>query len=319
MTIMDNRDKNPRLPGGLGLGSWAFSEGYWEGQDRRNSIRAVAAALRGGIRLFDTAPAYGNGQAEQLLGQQLRRDRGNLFLSSKFYPTLAGNVEKGLNRSLKRLMTDHIDGYYIHWPNEKCDMPAILSELEKLKTAGLIGHLGVSNFSLAQLKEARRHTDITLCQGAYSLAWPLAEEELIPYCREEGIDFVAYSPLAQGLLLLPPDTPAPRDGRKDLILLRPPFASALESLRTRIFRLAEQTGRPALELVLSWVLGQPGVSSVLGGARSRSQVEQLLQAAGRRLSPEIREEMSLWAAEMRKILLSRLTADENPWGHRQGH
>lgn len=318
MGIMDDRAKNIPLPSGLGLGSWAFSEGYWINQDRRESRKAVNTALRGGIRHFDTAPAYGNGEAEQFLGQQLRREREELFISSKFYPTLAGNVVKGLNRSLKRLMTDHIDGYYIHWPNEKCDMPAILEELEKLRTTGLIGRLGVSNFSLSQLREARRHASITLYQGPYSLAWPLPEEEIIPYCREEGIDFVAYSPLAQGLLLKPPGSPAPRDGREALLLLHPPFAPALEKLRSRLRRLSEETGRSLLELVLPWVLGQPGVSAVLVGARSRSQTEELLNAARTFLDRKSREEMTCWAEDMKRSLLNHVLSGENPWGHRQG-
>ena len=299
------------------MGSWAFSEGYWGNQDHRDSIKTLQTALRGGIRHFDTAPAYGNGQAEQLLGQQLRRQRGGVFLTSKFYPTLAENVAKGLNRSLKRLMTGRIDGYYIHWPNEKCDMPPILEELERLRTAGLIGRLGVCNFTLEQLRQARLYAAITLYQGAFSPAWPLAEEEILPFCREEGIDFVAYSPLAQGLLLAPPGTPAPRDGRKDLLLLQPDFSHALETLRTRLQGLSKETGRPVLRLVLPWVMGQPGVSSALGGARNRSQMEQLLEASRNPLPGDIREEMTRWAGEMRKALQRRVSSDENPWGHRQ--
>ena len=314
---MDDRAKKIPLPPGLGLGSWAFSEGYWINQDRRKSKKAVDAALRGGIRHFDTAPAYGNGEAEQFLGQQLRREREGLFLSSKFYPTLAGNVVKGLNRSLKRLMTDHIDGYYIHWPNEKCNMPAILEELEKLRTTGLIGRLGVSNFSLSQLREACRYAAITLYQGPYSLAWPLTEEEIIPCCREEGIDFVAYSPLAQGLLLMPPGSPTPRDGREALLLLHPPFIEALDELRSRLSRLSEETGRSVLQLVLPWVLEQPGVSAVLGGARTRSQMEEIMNAGRTSLDREIREVMTLWSEEMKKCLLSRVLPEETPWGHRQ--
>lgn len=315
---MDDRDKKPPLPGGLGLGSWVFSEGYWGDQDRRDSVKTVQTALRGGIRHFDTAPAYGNGQAEQLLGQQLRRAGTGLFITSKFYPTLAENVAKGLERSLKRLMTSRIDGYYIHWPNEKCPMPPILEELERLRTAGFIGRLGVCNFSLKQLKQARRHASITLYQGAYSLAWPLAEEEILPFCREEGIDFVAYSPLAQGLLLGPPGAPAPRDGRKDLLLLQPDLTPALEALRTRLHSLSEETGLPVLKLALPWVTGQPGVSAALGGARNRAQMEELLEAAPTSLPRDIREQMTRWAEDMSKALLCRFSPDENPWGHRQG-
>lgn len=287
----------PRSPFGA-MGCWNFGGDYWRKQSREVHRKTLLAALESGITHFDTAPAYGNGESEQLLGQLLKKEllkknpetRKRLTVSTKFFPTLPENVRKGLKRSLGRLLLDYIDIYYIHWPNEKCDMAGIMGELEIAREEGLIRSIGVSNFSVKQMEEVMKYGKPDYCQTGYSLLWRYPEEGVLPWCRREGIKAVAYSPLAQGLLkdrrageapgktetgtattrtpLFPWDDP-----RRQLIFFR--NERELEQLLSRLTAASGAHKIPLAEAALSWLAEGGKIDGILTGFRTPEQAAVL--------------------------------------------
>ena len=171
----------------LGLGCWAFGgDWYWGRQSHNDSVKTIQAALRGGIKHFDTARSYSNGRSEQITGQQLKRDRENVIIATKTTWLPADSVEKMIDISLKRLCTDWIDILYIHWPVGSVPIKKMMEEMKALKEKGKIKAIGVSNFNIKQLKEASSYTQVDTLQPPYNLYWRFPEDELIPFCIENS-------------------------------------------------------------------------------------------------------------------------------------
>ena len=170
------------------------------------SVRALRDAYEVGFRLFDTAELYGGGLTEEIIGRAMGDlPREDLFLISKVWKTHMqyDAVLDALRGSLKRLKTDHLDSYMVHWPSETVPMEETMSAMERAVTDGLARHIGVSNFSVAQLKEAARHLKrarLEILQTEYNLLQRAAETDLIPYCRSHDIMVISYRPLARGLI-----------------------------------------------------------------------------------------------------------------------
>jgi len=309
----------PPAPLPLGLGSWVFGgRDYWGETSRKESRKVILDAFAGGIRHFDTAPAYGKGEAEQILGQTLISRRNSAILASKFFPTLPANVAKTLRRTLGRLCTDRLDIFYLHWPNEKCDIRGIMEELTVLREKGLIGSIGVSNFSPDQMEEAGRWGRIDCCQTAYSLLWRRTERELLPYCRERGIAVGAYSPLAQGLAAEDPRSLERfSGGRSGLIFLRPELRPALSRFLAAFRKAAGDEGRSAAGTALRWVIERQGIALTLAGARTPGQLAGLLEQAAVPLPERLSGALDDLSREFRQEL-DRLVPDaENIWDHRR--
>lgn len=185
----------------LGLGCWVFGEDwYWGKQSHSDSVKTIQAALRGGIKHFDTARSYSNGRSEQITGQQLKKNRDDVIVATKTTWLPAEKIEKYIDISLNRLCTDRIDILYIHWPKPGIDFRPMMEALEKLRTAGKIKYIGVSNFTTNNMESLISAGKIDYYQTGYSLIWRFPEKEIIPYCLENKIKIVSYSSLAQGIL-----------------------------------------------------------------------------------------------------------------------
>lgn len=301
----------------LGLGCWAFGGDYWPDQAQKDSLAVLRKAYEEGLRRFDSAAAYGRGKSEQLLGQRLlgplapsQREEITVATKGLYHPP--AHMEAGIRKSLRRLQTDYIDIYYIHWPKPDIDLRPMVEALEELRTRGLIRHIGLSNFSVREIRPLLEAGRIDYCQFGYNLLWRLPERSLIPFCREQGIRMVTYGSLAEGLLAGPDKLPSllrPEDPRRNLVLFRPGVLEAVEESLRRFFALAEKLMMPPARLALRWNLSRPWADTVLFGARNPLQLEE--NAGG------IEAVVEDGALEEIGLSLSPLfEEDENIFGHR---
>jgi aryl-alcohol dehydrogenase-like predicted oxidoreductase len=299
----------------LGLGCWAFGGAFWGGQEEKDSREAMEAAVEMGIHHFDTASGYAN--SEEVVGRFLPSVRDRIFLASKSFPRKGGPelMREVVEKSLERLNTDHIDLYYIHWPFSGMDIKAYVEVLAKAREDGLIRHLGVSNFSVEQIKVAQEVAPIDFLQVGYHLFWRYIEKDLIPFCRAEGIHVVAYSSLAQGILTgkFGPKVEFPEgDNRgKAVIHFREDVWPHVYAATERLKPLAEKAGRPLSHLALQWAARQPGIGSVLVGARNRAQMQENAAA----LEPSIEEGILQEMIQISDELLPHLPETTNIFGN----
>lgn len=279
----------------IGYGSWGVS-GQWSHHDDDEGVRAIHAAMDGGVNLFDTAPIYGFGHAEEVLGRALRErgQRDRWFVASKagLRWNGKGRVRNDLSRGslcqeideiLKRLKTDYIDLWQIHWPADKVPLEETLSTMDEIRRKGKVRYIGVCNFSVNRLKEALSLAPVASWQGLYNLLEPNASRyhsidleyrtgrEVLPFTRERGLMVLPYSPLMQGLLSgkwsaenLPFDD-------RDVRASNPEFqGGALPrnlSAARELKALAAELGWSLPDLALAWLTDQPAVTSVIAGAR----------------------------------------------------
>ena len=266
----------------LGLGCWSFGPQQWTGEEDTNLLGVMSAAVESGITHFDTASDYGDGYSESLIGRFLAEDerrRAHLFIASKanLNEISVRSALEAIHASRSRLQTDSIDLYYIHWPRTGQDMRPVMEGLETARQQGLIGAIGVSNFSAEQMEQIAEAGRIDAHQLNYNLFWRHREKDIIPYCVEHDIAVVTYSSAAHGILggkftreLNLPDG----DQRRGILLFRediwPHIYAATEELKT----LAAEADCPLIHLGIRWVLHQPAVTSALVGARNARQVKQ---------------------------------------------
>ena len=194
----------------IGLGTWAMGNDFWGSVEDRDSIAAIHAALDVGINFIDTAPAYGAGHAETVVGKAIAGKRDQVVLATKtgvirtkdrFIRDLSPkNIVKDMEDSLRRLGTEYIDLYQIHWPDANTPLADSMAALIKLKEQGKFRYLGVSNFSVDLIEEARQFSDIVSLQPHFSMLQRKIEAETLPYCMAEQIGLITYGTLAGGLL-----------------------------------------------------------------------------------------------------------------------
>ncbi|HEY6836250.1 MAG TPA: aldo/keto reductase [Gaiellaceae bacterium] len=262
--------------------------------DRTRGV--VEAAFAEGINFVDTADIYGGGDSERFLGEVLEGRRDRVVLATKFGMADDGSgsreyVRRAFAASLERLRTDHVDLYYYHRPDGVTPIGDTVRAMVELVEEGAVRAIGVSNFTVEQLDEAVEAGPIAALQNRYNLLERGAEKDLLPRCRELGVAFVPYFPLASGLL-----TGKYRRGEE------PPSGSRLESRREalsdeafdRIERLqefAEARGRSLLELAIAGLASQPVVASVIAGAMSPEQIRANAAAAEWELSEDELDEL----------------------------
>jgi myo-inositol catabolism protein IolS len=273
MVNMENRMQ--KTPTKLGLGCWPLGGDQWGSQDDRDSIATIQRAFEEGISHFDTAQMYGRGHGEELLGKALRPVRDNVFIATKILYMPKEKVEAAVAVSLKRLQTEVIDLLYIHWPKKGGDLAGMMEAMERLRAKGQIRHIGVSNFSVAQMGEVMKGGTIDVHQLCYNLLWRREERETIPYCRRHGIGIITYSSLAEGILTGKFGKVldfAPGDHRKYTLLFEkevwPKVYDAVESLK----QIAAEAKRPLSHCAIRWLMAQEGIISVLVGCRTPDQV-----------------------------------------------
>ncbi|MDA0711560.1 MAG: aldo/keto reductase [bacterium] len=270
----------------IALGCWPFAGGaVWGDQDDTESVATVHAALDAGINFFDTAEGYEKGHSERVLGLGLKGHRHRAVIATK---VSAGNltsagIVRACEQSLQNLQTDTIDLYQIHWPNWNVPITESIGELQKLREQGKVREIGVCNFGPIDLTELLAIGDIVTNQLPYSLLWRVIEREIQPLCSRQGIGLICYSPLMQGLLTgrykSPDDVP---DGLARIRLYRDsrPMAKhgepgceteVFDALR-EIHAISQEAGHSMATVALAWVKQQPGVTSLLVGARKPEEI-----------------------------------------------
>ena len=271
----------------IGLGCNNFGRRLGE----RESRAVIHAALDAGITLFDTAESYGGGRSEKYIGKALGARRHEVAIATKFgWSGGAGprKVAKAVEGSLKRLRTETIDLYQIHRPDPSTPIADTLEALDRLVDQGKVRFVGCSNFSGAQIAEARAVAaahdwcDFVTAQNPYSLLDRAIEDDVIPACGEAGMGILPYYPLANGLLSgkYRRGTPWPGGTRLSEWRVTDIEWEQVEGLA----RFARAAGRSLLELAFSWLAAQPGILSVIAGATSPDQVTANAGAAGWRLT-----------------------------------
>lgn len=273
----------------IAVGCWPMGGAYWGGTDDEESIRTIHRALELGATFFDTAPAYGAGHSEEVLGRGLQGRRHEAVVSTKV-PAAAERIRPSLEASLQRLQTDYADVCFVHWPRRSEPMKATLETLEQLRREGHIRAIGVSNFTVDMLEIGSRYATIDALQPPYNLLWRFAEDDVLPYCREHHIGVTTYSSLAQGMLAgtIRLDTPyADGDMRPRSILWQSENLGKCLYTVERVRAVAKDLDVTVAQLALRWLVAQPGVSTALVGARTPAEIADNAGAVGWELPADV--------------------------------
>lgn len=285
----------------VGLGTWAMGGWMWGGTDEQQAIRTVHEALDRGVTLIDTAPIYGFGTSETIVGKALatagRRDRaviatklGLAWEGEKVHrDTRPQRVFAEVEDSLRRLGTDHIDIYQVHWPDPLVAPQDTAEAMAKLLDQGKIRAIGVSNHNPEQMAAFAQAAALHTAQPPYNLFEREIEKDVLPYCREHGVTTLMYGALCRGLLSgrMRQDTKFEGDDlRKVDPKFRPNRRKQYLAAVAELEKLADGLGKSILQLAIRWVLDQPGSHVALWGARHPGQLEPLDGVSGWQLSEE---------------------------------
>jgi aryl-alcohol dehydrogenase-like predicted oxidoreductase len=287
--------------GRLGLGCWPLGGDQWGKQDDAVSERAILCAYEQGITHFDTAQAYGRGHGEEVLGRTLKPFRDKVFLATKILYTFPERVETAVSYSLRRLQTDRIDLLYIHWPKKGGDLAGMWRQLEKLRSKGTIGHIGVSNFSVADMAAVREEGTIDAHQLCYNALWRRPERDIVPYCQKNGIAVITYGSLAEGILtgkFGPVIMFEKGDHRASTLLFDQLVWPKVYAAAEKMKQIAAEIRRPLAHVALRWLLEREGVSSVLAGGRTAEQVADNVQSLDGEIPREIFNRMTAVSDEL---------------------
>ncbi|CAN7467980.1 aldo/keto reductase [Rhizobium sp. LjRoot30] len=296
----------------VGLGTWAIGGWMWGGTDEKESIAAIQASLDAGVSLIDTAPAYGLGRSEEIVGKALAGRRDKAVIATKcglvwhtqkgrhFFDQDGKPVHRYLGRdaifheveeSLKRLGTDYIDLYITHWQDPTTPIAETMQALEDLRKQGKIRAIGASNVSRTELEDYARIGGLDAIQERFSMIDREIEAELLPVTTREGIATLSYSSLALGLLsgVIGPDRVFEGDDqRRD----NPRFSVAnrekVAAFSADIRPVADAHQASIAQIVIAWTLAQPGITFALCGARNPRQALDNARAGTIRLSDDER-------------------------------
>lgn len=316
----------------LAFGAWAIGGWQWGGSDTNEAIRAIETAVGNGMTSIDTAPIYGFGRSEEIVGKAIKGKRHNVQILTKcgliwnekkgeyFFPSKdnSGNsidiykyaskesVIAECDKSLRRLGTDYIDLYQLHWPDATTSVSETMEAFRVLLKQGKILAGGVSNYSAELMTEAAKTFPIATNQVAYSMVNRGIEKEVVPHCSGNKIGILAYSPLQRGLLagkIKPGHSFNEGDTRPGTIYYREPNLSRILTFIDELTMIAEDRKVTLSQLVLNWTILQPGITCALSGARNGNQVLDNINAASFRLSDD----------ELKRIntLLSNLKIETN--------
>ena len=281
----------------LGGGDWAFG---WGPQDDEQSIAAIHRALDLGINWIDTAAVYGLGHSEEIVARALKDrserpyvftkcsrvwdDNGEISSSLK-----AQSIRRECENSLRRLQVDVIDLYQVHWPMPESELEEGWETMAQLKDEGKVRYIGVCNFNVEQMRRVMRIAPISTLQPPYSLVKPEVEEEILPFCEEQDIGVIVYSPMMSGLLSgsmtreriakLPDD-----DWRKRNPEFQEPRLSRNLALVEQLQEIGYMHSRSPGEVAIAWTLHNPAVTAAIVGARRPEQVDSIIGAAEFRLT-----------------------------------
>lgn len=290
----------------MGIGCWSYGGGDYWGPQAQEDVDAVAhAALDAGINFFDTAEGYNSGRSEEALGVALKGRRHEVVIGTKVSNTDPTTFRAHCEGSLRRLQTDYIDIYMIHWPITNHPAEDVFAAMMGLKLEGKIRSIGVSNFGVRQLSQAlSTGAQIDVNQLCYNLLSRAIEIEILPLCLKHGLGILGYMPLLQGVLTgkyrtadeIPPVHSRSRHFRGDRPMAGHGEAGAEEEMFVAldgIRAMAAAEGIPMSRLALAWAMAKPGITCVLVGTRNISELQENLPAALLSLSPEIIAQLDL--------------------------
>ncbi len=297
------------------FGAWAAGGWMWGGTDRAEAVRAIRAAYDAGVTSIDTAPAYGQGASEEIVGEALRgipREKVQILTKfglrwdtthGSFYFKSTDNAGKPIDlyrwasrqsimeeceASLRRLGTEYIDLYQIHWPDSTTPAEETMGALQRLLEEGKVRHAGVCNYDVAQMQEAEKHLTLLSDQVPYSMVRRQIEQDLIPYIQKNGKSVIAYSPLQLGLLtgkMKPGHQFAAGDHRGGLSYFKDENIRRVNQFLDSLRPIADAKHATLGQLVLRWTIEQPGITIALAGARNERQAMENAAAGDITLDP----------------------------------
>jgi aryl-alcohol dehydrogenase-like predicted oxidoreductase len=287
----------------LGIGAWAIGGSGWNGsmgpQNEDDSVPAIHAALDGGLNWIDTAALYGLGHSEEVVARALegRTPRPYVFTKCERVwdsnrevgaSLKAGSIRRECEDSLRRLKTDVIDLYQIHWPEPDEDIEEGWTAMARLKEEGKVRYIGVSNFTVSQMKRAQAIAPITSVQPPYSIVTREIEHEILPYAGSNGIGVIVYSPMSAGLLTgaMTRERVArftAEDWRRNLPNFREPLLTRNLRVVEHLREIGGRHGRSPGEVAIAWTLAHPAVTGAIVGFRSARQVQGVMGASEFRL------------------------------------
>jgi aryl-alcohol dehydrogenase-like predicted oxidoreductase len=304
----------------VAIGTWAIGGWMWGGTDEAESVATIRTAFEHGINIIDTAPVYGFGRSEEIVGKAIAegRLRADVLIATKAgLQWDGGRVSRNASRarimweveeSLRRLQTDYIDIYQVHWPDPLVTIEETAEAMHELFKQGKIRAIGVSNFSVLQMERFRRVAPLHVLQPPYNLFERGIEADLLPYCRENKIATLGYGALCRGLLSgrMRADTAFDGDDlrRTDPKFLEPRFAQYVTAVQ-KLDRFAQQRfGKRVIHLAVRWMLDQ-GITTALWGARHPDQLRPVDEVIGWSLDASAR-------AEIDRILRDTITEPVGP-------
>ena len=290
----------------VALGTWAIGGWMWGGTDDQESAATIRAAVELGVNLIDTAPVYGFGHSEEVVGKALDDAglRSRVVIATKvglewddgrvFRNASRARIFKEVEDSLRRLRTDYIDIYQVHWPDPLVAIEETAEAMGTLYRQGKIRAIGVSNFSVSQMDRFRSAAPLHVLQPPYNLFERAVDTDLLPYCRQHGIATLGYGALCRGLLSgrMRPDTKFEGDDlrRADPKFQAPRFAEYLAAVGQFDHLAKDRFGKSVIHLAVRWMLDQ-GITSALWGARHPGQLDPVDQIAGWSLDSVSRAEV----------------------------
>lgn len=291
-------------------------------QDEKQAIDAIKAAYNSGINFFDTAEGYGNGYSEELVGRALEAYRNKVIIASKVSKEhlKPKDVKKACENSLKRLRTDYIDVYYIHWPNREIPFAETLGAMEELKQEGKIRVIACSNFGKNDFKNLLSKGRVEANQLPYNMLFRAIEFDIVDLCIKNNVSITCYSPLAQGLLTgkfkSPDDVPEGRARTRHFSCKRPMarhsekgFEKETFNVINEIRKISHDLNISMPQLSLAWILNQKGITSVVAGARNPEQVNMNSKADETELTSDVLEKLN----KITETLKNKLGNNPDMW------
>jgi aryl-alcohol dehydrogenase-like predicted oxidoreductase len=295
----------------IGFGAWAIGGGNWAfgwgPQDDGEAIAAIHRAIEKGMNWIDTAAVYGLGHSEELVARALKGMSEKPYIFTKCglvwddtrktsQNLKAESIRRECEASLRRLNVDVIDLYQVHWPVDK-DLDEAWEMMKKLRSEGKVRYIGVSNYNVEQLKQSMKIAPVSSLQPPYSLLNRQYEKEILPFCKENGIGVIVYSPMGSGLLTgamtreriaaMPSD-----DWRRNSNYFQEPALTQNLNLVEKLKTIGAKYGRSAGEVAIAWTLQNPAVTAAIVGGRNAGQVDGISKAWDFRLSEEDKAEIT---------------------------
>ena len=311
------------------FGAWAIGGSAWGGNDDQDALEAIKTSFDSGVTSIDTAPIYGYGHSETLVGKAINElGRENIEILTKFginWQTTKGEfyfdgeahgksykvhayagrdgIIQEVEDSLKRLNTDYIDLLQIHRPDATTPIEETMEVLKELQQQGKIRSIGMSNHTVEMMKRADKVIDLASTQSPYSMVYRKIEKDIVPYCIADNVGILAYSPLQRGLLTgkITPDYQFKGDDhRPGTKWFKEPNRSRTNEFLQKIKPIADDHGVPLAQLVINWTIQRPGITAALVGARNSDQASENAKSMSFRLSDQ---EMATINAELEKVVI----------------